>query len=159
MLTRYINGDVFNTNAPVILHQVNCRGVMGSGIAAQVKERYPSVYTEYSNYVRMHNTKELFGECLIVPVDNNKYICNLFGQTNYGTDKNKRYTSYDALDMALYKLKKWCVENHIKTIALPRLMGCDRGGGTWAIVSAIVFACFQDTEICIEIWSKELQIK
>ena len=42
-----INGDIFESDADAILHQVNCQGKMGSGVARQVKERYPFVYELY----------------------------------------------------------------------------------------------------------------
>ena len=42
-----IDGDIFECNDDAILHQVNCQGVMGSGVAKQVRERYPYVYKQY----------------------------------------------------------------------------------------------------------------
>ena len=43
----FITGDLFDTKANVILHQVNCQGVMGSGIAAEIKRRFPQAYEDY----------------------------------------------------------------------------------------------------------------
>ena len=40
---KHIYGDIFLSNADAILHQVNCQGVMGSGVAKQVREKYPIV--------------------------------------------------------------------------------------------------------------------
>lgn len=34
-------GNVFDSDAKIICHQVNCQGVMGSGVAKEVRERYP----------------------------------------------------------------------------------------------------------------------
>lgn len=31
----------------VVCHQVNCMGVMGAGLAKQVRNRYPGVYRAY----------------------------------------------------------------------------------------------------------------
>ena len=42
--------DLFESGADMICHQVNCMGVMGSGVAKQVKERYPKVFEEYVNW-------------------------------------------------------------------------------------------------------------
>ena len=41
------NGDVLDSGADVICHQVNCRGVMGAGIARQIKKRYYWAYEQY----------------------------------------------------------------------------------------------------------------
>lgn len=40
-------GNVFDSDADIICHQVNCQGVMGSGVAKEVRERYPEVYYAY----------------------------------------------------------------------------------------------------------------
>lgn len=42
-MIKHIKGDIFQSSADVILHQVNCQGVMGSGVAKQVREKYPDV--------------------------------------------------------------------------------------------------------------------
>ena len=40
-------GNVFDTDAKYICHQVNCKGKMASGVAKEVRERYPDAYWEY----------------------------------------------------------------------------------------------------------------
>ena len=40
-------GNVFDSDADIICHQVNCQGVMGSGVAKEVRERFPNVYEEF----------------------------------------------------------------------------------------------------------------
>ena len=40
-------GNVFDSDADIICHQVNCQGVMGSGVAKEVRERFPNVYEQY----------------------------------------------------------------------------------------------------------------
>ena len=47
MSIHIINGDLFETTAKYICHQVNCKGKMGSGVAKQIRERYPEVYSAY----------------------------------------------------------------------------------------------------------------
>ena len=37
-MIKIINGDLFDTDANIICHQVNCKGKMGSGVALQVKK-------------------------------------------------------------------------------------------------------------------------
>lgn len=46
-MLKHIKGDIFESGAQVILHQVNCQGVMGSGVAKQVREKYPIVFEYY----------------------------------------------------------------------------------------------------------------
>lgn len=54
MSIKIIDGDLFTTNAQIICHQVNCQGKMGSGVAKQVREKYPHVYEEYKGYVEAY---------------------------------------------------------------------------------------------------------
>lgn len=42
-----IEGNLFDTDAKFICHQVNCMGKMDSGVALQIKQRFPHVYEEY----------------------------------------------------------------------------------------------------------------
>ena len=46
-MVRIIEGNLFDTKAEIICHQCNCQGVMGSGVAAEVKKRYPEVFKAY----------------------------------------------------------------------------------------------------------------
>jgi O-acetyl-ADP-ribose deacetylase (regulator of RNase III) len=46
-MIHYVKGNLLDSNCDYICHQVNCQGVMGSGIARQIRERYPVVYLYY----------------------------------------------------------------------------------------------------------------
>jgi O-acetyl-ADP-ribose deacetylase (regulator of RNase III) len=43
----YRDGDLFASGLPALAHGVNCRGVMGAGIAAQFRQRWPDMYESY----------------------------------------------------------------------------------------------------------------
>ena len=43
-MIKIIDGDLFDTDAKFICHQVNCMGKMGSGVALQVRKKFPHVY-------------------------------------------------------------------------------------------------------------------
>ncbi len=48
MALRYVvNGDIFASQAQVIVNPVNCRGVMGAGLALAFKQRYPEMFAAY----------------------------------------------------------------------------------------------------------------
>lgn len=40
-------GDLFESGLRSLAHGVNCRGVMGAGIAAQFRRRWPQMYESY----------------------------------------------------------------------------------------------------------------
>lgn len=54
---KIIYGDILDITEGIICQQVNCMGVMGSGLAKQIKYKYPRVYYEYSNYLKNKKKK------------------------------------------------------------------------------------------------------
>ena len=87
-------GNVFDSDAKIICHQVNCQGVMGSGVAKEVRERYPKVYEKYHTYCESNKDcpERMLGVAQMVPVDEkgSRWIVNCFGQNGYGYD-GKQY--------------------------------------------------------------------
>jgi O-acetyl-ADP-ribose deacetylase (regulator of RNase III) len=57
MEVNIINGDVLKSGSPIIAHQVNCMGIMGGGVALQVKKKYPEVFNKYLNLVESTSDK------------------------------------------------------------------------------------------------------
>ena len=48
----YHSGDIFDSNCNIICHQVNCMGVMGAGLAKQVKKKCPDAFRRYITFVK-----------------------------------------------------------------------------------------------------------
>ena len=141
-MIKHIKCDIFESGADVILHQVNCQGEMNSGIAKQVKEKYPEVYNAYKKLCDEHkdNPSEMLGSILGITTEIG-YIVNIFAQENFGYD-GKCYTDYDALKMCLLMLVS-CTPP-FGTVAIPYLMGCYRGGGDWNTVYQIIKDVFKN---------------
>ena len=148
-MIKHIKCDIFESGADVICHQVNCQGVMGSGIAKQVRENYPYVYEEYKKWCSIISQDDLLGKAQFVNT-RTKYntsfsgIVNLFAQRNYGYD-GKCYTNYDSLRKALEWVRACVIDG--KTIAIPYLMSCHRGGGDWNVVYKMIEEVFNDSGI------------
>lgn len=49
MAYRELKGNIFNSDAMVIVNTVNCIGAMGKGIALEFKRRFPEMFKEYQN--------------------------------------------------------------------------------------------------------------
>ena len=146
-MIKIIDGNLFDSKANIICHQCNCQGVMGSGVAAEVKRRYPEVYTTYRHVYETFGLN--LGEALIVETTNGEYIGNLLGQEKYGYD-GKQYTHYDKLQDCFNNVKNFMQEYEFKTVAFPWLMSCHRGGGDWNIVYKMIEDTFKDFDV--EIW-------
>ncbi|MDM5320060.1 hypothetical protein QUF57_08725 [Bacillus pumilus] len=46
-MIKKVDGNILETSEDIICHQVNCKGVMGAGLAKQIKSKYLNVYKEY----------------------------------------------------------------------------------------------------------------
>jgi O-acetyl-ADP-ribose deacetylase (regulator of RNase III) len=149
-----IKGDLlkeFPTNLDAIGHVCNCQGVMGSGIALVIKNQFPAAYSVYSAHMR-HNTGIKLGTISVACVQPQKFIFNLHAQDRYGYD-GFRYINYEAIYSALEIMRDHCIKCLIKSVGFPMNMGCDRAGGDWRIVLAMLEVIFENTDIEITIVS------
>lgn len=147
-MIKEVKGDLLQAPENIIGHQVNCQGAMGAGLAAKIKNKYPIVFEKYKWLVEYYNDhKELLkGECQLIQVGDSKYVANLFGQFYYG--RNGKYTIYNDLYYALWRLKKKAKKNNL-TVALPHGLGCGLAGGDWNIVRNLIDKAFEDYEVTI----------
>lgn len=147
-MIKHIKCNIFESGADVILHQVNCQGVMGSGVAKQVKELYPQVFSSYKNVCdNTEEKKNMLGMVQCIRIETGKYIANLFAQENYGYD-GKCYTDYAALKRCLKAVADYPLFDD-QVIAIPYLMGCHRGGGDWNKVYKMIEEVLGDYNVLI----------
>lgn len=141
-MLKHIHSDLLLSPADYIAHQVNCRGVMGAGLAKQIRILNPKLYDIYQSHCHNHKPTDLLGKSFIY---NN--IISIFGQLNYGRDKSVVYTDYNALANAFRTLHNRLPID--KSIAFPHYMGCGLGNGDWETVLKLIIECFPDRTIYI----------
>ena len=136
-MIHYVKGNLLDSNCDYICHQVNCHGVMGSGIAKQIRERWPGVYDGYVDFCKWHNDRnyELLGKVFVSSTVGDRRVVNMFSQYNFGYD-GTRFTSYDAFARCLDVIKEHIPED--ETIGFPKNIGCGLGGGNWKVISALI---------------------
>lgn len=145
---KIVNGNILDATYGIIGHQVNCQLVMGSGIAKQIRDKYPNVFNEYSSVMSKVPIASRLGKCQITTAIPNKlFIANLFGQFHYAP-RDIKHTDYTALGIALRNLQRW--KNTFVpdfTVYLPFGIGCGLGGGDWAIVRGLIEDAIPDAVI------------
>nr|WP_290461251.1 macro domain-containing protein [Acutalibacter muris] len=132
MSIKVIDGDLFDTTAPIICHQVNCQGRMGSGIAKIVRSRFPEAFEKYREVCSKGQARLGLTQYVL---SKGKVIINMFAQERYGYD-GRRYTSYKAFEMCLEDIHRSVPSG--STIAMPYKIGCGLGGGNWDTVYEMI---------------------
>lgn len=139
-------GDIFTSTADVIGHGVNCRGVMGAGIAKVVRARMPEWYFE--EYARLCLKYDMSGQyTLSFNERSDTVIANLFTQVAPGPN-----AEYRLLVAAMTAFIVDRPEHGASSIALPRI-GCGIGGLDWKHVKPILQGFSR--HINIEVWELE----
>lgn len=123
--------NILNASEQIIVHQVNELGVMGAGLAKQIKEKYPKMFEAYKKYA----SPDKIGQCLLIRVEEDKYIANFFSQR--GISRTHQTTDHKAFEKCLIQLSEYIKQNNM-TVAFPYKIGCGLAGGNWDIVSKLI---------------------
>ena len=66
----YREGDLFESNCQTLVCTVNCKGVMGKGIALEFKQRFPIMYNEYRNVCKYGDALRNGGDLWLYTYEN-----------------------------------------------------------------------------------------
>ncbi len=128
----YTRGNILEDNAEALVNTVNCVGVMGKGIAAQFKLKYPSMYEFY----RFHCNAGFMqiGTVYTHPIgeDKPRYVINVPTKLHWYNP-----SEYSYITQGLEALVAEVVRLDIKSIAIPPL-GCGNGRLSWALVRPMI---------------------
>ena len=124
-MIKYIKGDITKQKTGLILHSVNCQGVMGSGVALAIRKKWPVVYDEYMKAPQGHKA---LGRIQLVYITDTLHVCNLWGQEFFGND-GKVYADINAIRNGLEQAFDFCTHEKF-VLKMPRI-GALRGGLDW----------------------------
>lgn len=125
-------GDIFQSGAQALVNTVNCVGIMGKGIAAEYKKRYPEMFKDYVALCDRKLIKPgipyLYRESLFPP-----YVIN-FPTKSHWRAASRMQDIEKGLKILSEKYKEWGVES----IAIPPL-GCGNGQLLWESVGPLIY--------------------
>jgi O-acetyl-ADP-ribose deacetylase (regulator of RNase III) len=146
------NGDLFTTTAKVIGHGVNCKGLMGAGIAKTFREKFPANY-RYYNMVCHAATGNLQPGGYVLYHEDGKMIFNFASQNDPGADASYHWL-FSSLFLGAARLndRKSDLADYGNVIAIPEI-GCGIGGLEWYPTRRVIRA----VEACVpgiefEVW-------
>lgn len=148
----YIQGDVFTTPDQVIIHGCNAAGVMGSGVARTVKEKYPKAFQDYHRFCTAgHSLENVMGRNVWSEQPDGKIIVNSITQPSYGKAFGVRFCSYDAIDDCMKRLVMECEDRGIVSLSMPKI-GAGLGGGDWNVIEKIIESHFYSSGINVNVY-------
>lgn len=135
-------GNLLDIQEGIIVHGCNSQGVMGSGIAAAIRSKWPEVYTTYRSAFERHKSDT--GQTLelgrvvwhTLSRDPKFTIANAITQEFYGRDPHVVYVSYEAIGKAFERIGNVAREHNL-AVHYP-LIGAGLANGDWNIISSII---------------------
>lgn len=127
-------GNVLDATG-IIVHGCNCQGVMGSGLAKEVRERFPSAYKRYRDDYEALGYLPL-GKISFIHVGDGKIIVNALTQEHYGRNPDHVYVSYDAIRTCFRLINQLAMVEQTP-VNFP-MIGAGLANGNWDIISEII---------------------
>lgn len=124
-----VTGNLLEADAEAYVNTVNTVGVMGKGIALQIRQAFPAVYKEYRRGAKRGEVKP--GHMFVVPTGQ---VMNPRFVINFPTKRHWRGKArLDDITSGLGDLVRVIREKGIRSVAVPPL-GCGSGGLDWRVV-------------------------
>jgi O-acetyl-ADP-ribose deacetylase (regulator of RNase III) len=160
-----VQGDVFFSTMSTLTIPVNCVGVMGKGLAATCKYRFPDAYVIYQDYCKekrirqgtpsLYTRGDALDELALDPNNlRNGHRWFLFFPTKRDWRENSNIKD---IEQGMI----WLTENYkklgISKIALPAL-GCGLGNLKWQDVGPIMCKYLSQMNVIAEIYMPDVKI-
>ena len=142
----YLKGDIFDSKAQVIVNTVNCKGVMGKGLALAFKQKYPDMFPVYENECK---TGRLTIGRLMLYRKSAPWILN-FPTKNHWRNPSK----LEYLEKGLAFLIDHYKKAGITSIAFPKL-GAQNGQLSWDDVGPLMAKYLSKLDITVYIYIAE----
>lgn len=125
----YRTGDLLAQPLPAYAHGVNCAGLMGAGIAALFRHRWPAMYTEYRTRCQ---GRLCLGDIHAWTAPDGTVVYNLATQPRPGA-----CASLDAIRGAVTSCLADAGRRGLAAVGMPRI-GAGIGGLAWPDVDAVI---------------------
>ena len=122
-------GDMFQSEAKILVNAVNCVGVMSGGLAAIFKKRFPDMFVQYAAYCK---EKKLTPGGIHVYKDKDKWIFNVATKDHWLQD-----SQYEWIETGLNNIVIEAKKLGVDSIAVPGL-GCGLGNLSWNKVKIMI---------------------
>lgn len=149
-MIRMVKGDILESEAPIIVIPVNCKGVMGKGLALQAKQKWPRMFESYKSFCEgacpSYPEGLEPGGVVCIQHEPNKYIACLATKDDW-----RNPSKLEWVETGLKQLVIMSMQVNLSRIAIPKI-GCGLGGLDWCDVKEKVIKTFGDTAIDVDVY-------
>lgn len=138
-----IHGDIFASQAQTLVNPVNCRGVMGKGLARDFAARFPAMFAAYR---ALCVAGELRPGILHLSTGATPWVLNFPTKDHWRSPARLAYIE-QGLEYFAGHYAGW----GITSIAFPQL-GCGLGGLAWAAVEPVMRRWLEPLSIAVEVY-------
>jgi len=139
-------GNIFDSKIQTLVNTVNCVGIMGKGIAAEFKKRYPLMFKDYVTRCERDEVKPgvpyLFKESMF-----SSQIINFPTKSDWRA-ASRIQDIEKGLKILTEKYKEWGIES----IAVPPL-GCGNGQLLWEAVGPLLYKYLSQWDIPVKMYA------
>lgn len=128
-MLNFTTGNLLEARAQALVNTVNTVGVMGKGIALMFKERFGDNYSQYATACKKGQVQT--GHMFVTELselDGPQWIVNFPTKQHWRSPSQLNW-----IVAGLQDLRKFLLENHVQSIAIPPL-GAGNGGLNWELV-------------------------
>ena len=145
-MIQLVQGNIFDSTCEVLVNPVNCKGVMGKGLALQFKKRYPKMFERYKDLcskgvLKVGKPRFYFGEGA-------DHIIMNFPTKNDWRDPSR----LEWIDQGLVWFADVWRYFPVRSIAFPAL-GCGCGELDWETVKNLFYEKLSEIPIPIELYA------
>lgn len=144
-MVKALIGDLFASRAQTLVNTVNCVGVMGKGVAAQFKARYPAMFADYKR--RCDQGAVRLGEPYLYRDLSGRQIVNFPTKGHWRSPSRLSY-----IERGLETLAARAADWQLGSVAMPPL-GCGNGGLDWTEVGPLIYRKLDPLPIDVELYA------
>ena len=138
-------GDMFESRAQTLVNTVNCVGVMGKGVAAAFRKRFPAMYMDYVARCDRHEVQ--LGRPYLYSEPDPPHVLN-FPTKQHWRAVSRLSDIVEGLDYLEEHYEAW----GITSLAVPPL-GCGNGGLEWRVVGPTLYQHLAQLQIPVELYA------
>jgi len=142
---RALIGDLFESRAQTLVNTVNCVGIMGKGVAAEFKKRYPMMFEDYR--LRCERGEVRLGKPYLFRDVSGTMIVN-FPTKGHWRSPSRLADIESGLTYFASHFEEW----DVASAAFPPL-GCGNGGLEWVEVGPLIYSKLHGLKLDVELYA------